>query len=123
MANTPVSENCSAIILKKLPEKLEDPGQFLIPCTFSELKCKALADLEKDEDPNAIFTSSKVVKYDFLTTNGDPITPPSTIPTKEDLINEKVEKHEEVEGEKNLDVKTIVSFFAPLEIVLEMGNK
>ncbi|GJS22578.1 reverse transcriptase domain-containing protein [Tanacetum coccineum] len=291
MANTPVSENCSAIILKKLPEKLEDPGQFLIPCTFSELKCKALADLgasinlmlfsgytklgllalqstrmtlelancslcvpkgiardvlvpvgrltfpadfvvvdfecdyrvplilgrpflrtartlidvfgeemslrtdeerliislrseelkyttrphkesvcmidifsspkEKDEDPNAIFTSSEVVKCDFL-------TPPSTIPTKEDLTNEKVEKHEvktcnlsreissicpsikerlnfwknkevlekneilkrnntcdfqtpssslgkkEVEGEKNLDVKTIVSFFAPI---------
>ncbi|GKF03340.1 reverse transcriptase domain-containing protein, partial [Tanacetum coccineum] len=45
MANTPVSENCSAIILKKLLEKLEDPGQFLIPCTFSELKCKSLADL------------------------------------------------------------------------------
>ncbi|GJS16943.1 reverse transcriptase domain-containing protein [Tanacetum coccineum] len=42
---TPVSENCSAIILKKLPEKLEDPGRFLIPCTFSELKCKVLADL------------------------------------------------------------------------------
>ncbi|GJX63257.1 reverse transcriptase domain-containing protein [Tanacetum coccineum] len=41
MANTPVSETCSAIILKKLG----DPGQFLIPCTFSELKCKALADL------------------------------------------------------------------------------
>ncbi|GJZ29806.1 reverse transcriptase domain-containing protein [Tanacetum coccineum] len=224
MANTPVSEKCSAIILKKLPEKLEDPGQFLIPCTFSELKCKALADLgasinlmpfsvytklglpalqstrmtlelancslcvpkgiardvlvpvgrltfpadfvvvdfecdyrvplilgrpflrtartlidvfgeemslrtdeerliisvrseelkyttrphkesvcmidifsspkEKDEDPNATFTSSEVVKCDFLTTNGDPITPPSTIPTKEDLTNEKVEKHE-----------------------------
>ncbi|GJS08152.1 hypothetical protein Tco_0364948 [Tanacetum coccineum] len=123
---------------------------------------------EKDEDPNAIFTSSEVVKCDFLTTNGDPITPPSTIPTKEDLTNEKVEKHEvktcnlsreissicpsikerlnfwknkevlekneilkrnntcdfqtpssslekkEVEGEKNLDVKTIVSFFAPI---------
>ncbi|GJS93078.1 reverse transcriptase domain-containing protein [Tanacetum coccineum] len=40
-----VSENCSAVILKKLPEKLEDPGRFLIPCNFSELKCKALADL------------------------------------------------------------------------------
>ncbi|GJY44243.1 reverse transcriptase domain-containing protein [Tanacetum coccineum] len=298
MANTPVSENCSAIILKKLPEKLEDPGQFLIPCTFSELKCKALADLgasinlmpfsvytklglpalqstrmtlelancslcvpkgiardvlvpvgrltfpadfvvvdfecdyrvplilgrpflrtartlidvfgeemslrtdeerliisvrseelkyttrphkesvcmidifsspkEKDEDSNAIFTSSEVVKCDFLTTNGDPITPSFTIPTKKDLTNEKVEKHEvktcnisresssicpsikerlnfwknkevlekneilkrnntcdfqtpssslekkEVEGEKTLDVKTIVSFFAPI---------
>ncbi|GJZ88393.1 reverse transcriptase domain-containing protein [Tanacetum coccineum] len=36
------NENCSAVILKKLPEKL---GKFLIPCGFSELKCKALADL------------------------------------------------------------------------------
>nr|GFB55213.1 hypothetical protein [Tanacetum cinerariifolium] len=26
-------------------EKLGDPGKFLIPCEFSELKCKALADL------------------------------------------------------------------------------
>ncbi|GJV82089.1 hypothetical protein Tco_1517959 [Tanacetum coccineum] len=31
--------------LKKLPERLGDPGKFLIPCGFSELKCKALADL------------------------------------------------------------------------------
>ncbi|GKC39037.1 hypothetical protein Tco_1051421, partial [Tanacetum coccineum] len=30
---------------EKLPEKLGDPGKFLIPCGFSELKCKALADL------------------------------------------------------------------------------
>nr|GEW93714.1 hypothetical protein [Tanacetum cinerariifolium] len=33
------------VILKKLPEKLGDPGKFLILCGFSELKCKALADL------------------------------------------------------------------------------
>ncbi|GJX65064.1 reverse transcriptase domain-containing protein [Tanacetum coccineum] len=45
LANIPISENCSAVILKKLPEKLGDPGKFLIPCGFSELKCKALADL------------------------------------------------------------------------------
>ncbi|GJT97086.1 reverse transcriptase domain-containing protein [Tanacetum coccineum] len=45
LANTPVSENCFAVILKKLPKKLGDPGKFLIPCGFSELKCKALADL------------------------------------------------------------------------------
>ncbi|GKC96188.1 reverse transcriptase domain-containing protein, partial [Tanacetum coccineum] len=44
--NTPLNENCSAIILKKLPKKLGDPGKFLIPCDFSELeKCMALADL------------------------------------------------------------------------------
>ncbi|GJU69964.1 reverse transcriptase domain-containing protein [Tanacetum coccineum] len=45
LANTPVSENCSAVIIKKLPEKLGDPGKFLILCGFNELKFKALADL------------------------------------------------------------------------------
>nr|GEZ61565.1 reverse transcriptase domain-containing protein [Tanacetum cinerariifolium] len=45
LANAPLNLNCSAVILKKLPKKLGDPGKFLIPCSFSELKCKALADL------------------------------------------------------------------------------
>nr|GFD27475.1 reverse transcriptase domain-containing protein [Tanacetum cinerariifolium] len=45
LANTPLNENCSAVILKKLLEKLRDPGKFLISCGFSELKCKAPADL------------------------------------------------------------------------------
>nr|GEW31371.1 reverse transcriptase domain-containing protein [Tanacetum cinerariifolium] len=45
LAKTPLNENCSAVILKKLPKKLGDPGKFIIPCCFSELKCKALADL------------------------------------------------------------------------------
>ncbi|GJZ93761.1 reverse transcriptase domain-containing protein [Tanacetum coccineum] len=46
LAKTPVNENCSTIILKKLPEKLGDPGKFLIPCNFPELvECLALADL------------------------------------------------------------------------------
>nr|GEW97507.1 hypothetical protein [Tanacetum cinerariifolium] len=45
LANTPLNENCSAFILKKVPEKLGDFGKFLILCGFSELKCKALADL------------------------------------------------------------------------------
>nr|GEV96668.1 putative reverse transcriptase domain-containing protein [Tanacetum cinerariifolium] len=44
--NTPVNENFSAVILKKLPEKLGDPGKFLIPCNFLEIpECLALADL------------------------------------------------------------------------------
>ncbi|GJY68755.1 reverse transcriptase domain-containing protein [Tanacetum coccineum] len=46
LANTPLNENCSSVLLKKLPEKLGDPGKFLIPCDFSELvECLALADL------------------------------------------------------------------------------
>ncbi|GKB51939.1 reverse transcriptase domain-containing protein [Tanacetum coccineum] len=46
LATTPVNENCSAVILKKLPEKLGDPSKFLIPCDFPELvECLALANL------------------------------------------------------------------------------
>ncbi|GKG07185.1 reverse transcriptase domain-containing protein, partial [Tanacetum coccineum] len=45
LANTPLNENYSAVILKKLPEKRGDPGKFLIPCGFIELKCRAIADL------------------------------------------------------------------------------
>ncbi|GJW17994.1 reverse transcriptase domain-containing protein [Tanacetum coccineum] len=41
-----MNENCSVVILKKLPEKLRDPGKFLIPCDFPEIvECLALADL------------------------------------------------------------------------------
>ncbi|GJW39442.1 reverse transcriptase domain-containing protein [Tanacetum coccineum] len=46
LAKTPVNENCSAVILKKFPEKLRDPAKFLIPCDFPEIvECLALADL------------------------------------------------------------------------------
>ncbi|GKC30954.1 reverse transcriptase domain-containing protein, partial [Tanacetum coccineum] len=46
MARTPLNEHCSAVILNKLPEKLGDPGRFLIPCKFPRMdKCLALADL------------------------------------------------------------------------------
>ncbi|GJU56369.1 hypothetical protein Tco_1230083 [Tanacetum coccineum] len=34
LAKIPLNENCSAMLLKKLPEKLRDPGKFLIPCDF-----------------------------------------------------------------------------------------
>ncbi|GJY64135.1 hypothetical protein Tco_0465595 [Tanacetum coccineum] len=46
LANTPLNENCLAVLLKKLPEKLGYPGKFLIPCDFLELEeCLALDDL------------------------------------------------------------------------------
>nr|GEZ83964.1 reverse transcriptase domain-containing protein [Tanacetum cinerariifolium] len=47
LATTSVNENCSTVILKKLPEKLGDPGKFLIPCDFPEFdEFLALADLD-----------------------------------------------------------------------------
>nr|GEX10658.1 reverse transcriptase domain-containing protein [Tanacetum cinerariifolium] len=46
LTKTPLNENCSAVVLKKLPEKLGDPVRFLIPCDFFKFdNCLALADL------------------------------------------------------------------------------
>ncbi|GJV18129.1 reverse transcriptase domain-containing protein [Tanacetum coccineum] len=46
LTKTPVNENCSAVFLKKFPEKLGDPSRFLIPCDFPDMnECLALADL------------------------------------------------------------------------------
>nr|GFB48637.1 reverse transcriptase domain-containing protein [Tanacetum cinerariifolium] len=46
MARTPLNEHCSAVLLKKLLEKLGDPGKFLIPCDFPGMaECLTLADL------------------------------------------------------------------------------
>nr|GEU35499.1 reverse transcriptase domain-containing protein [Tanacetum cinerariifolium] len=46
MARTPLNEHCSAVLLKKLPEKLGDPNKFLIPCDFPGMaECLTLADL------------------------------------------------------------------------------
>nr|GEV08159.1 reverse transcriptase domain-containing protein [Tanacetum cinerariifolium] len=46
LARTSLNEHCSVVLLKKLPEKLGDPGKFLIPCDFPRMdECLALADL------------------------------------------------------------------------------
>ncbi|GJW95197.1 reverse transcriptase domain-containing protein [Tanacetum coccineum] len=45
IAITTVNAECSAIIMNKVPEKLKDPGKFLIPCALQELdRTSALAD-------------------------------------------------------------------------------
>ncbi|GJS24299.1 reverse transcriptase domain-containing protein [Tanacetum coccineum] len=46
LAKIPLNENCSAMLLKKLHEKLGDPGKFLIPCNLLRMDvCHALDDL------------------------------------------------------------------------------
>nr|GEW85580.1 hypothetical protein [Tanacetum cinerariifolium] len=46
LTKTSLNEICSEVVLKKLPEKLGDPGRFLIPCDFLEFdNCLVLADL------------------------------------------------------------------------------
>nr|GEZ80802.1 reverse transcriptase domain-containing protein [Tanacetum cinerariifolium] len=46
MDQTPLNEHSSAVLLKKLPKKLGDPGKFLIPYDFLWMaECLTLADL------------------------------------------------------------------------------
>ncbi|GJW07077.1 hypothetical protein Tco_1569500 [Tanacetum coccineum] len=68
MARTPLNEHCSAVILNKLPEKLRDPGKFLIPCDFPGMdECLALADLGPSINlmPLSIYSSN----YDDMMAN------------------------------------------------------
>ncbi|GKD27774.1 reverse transcriptase domain-containing protein, partial [Tanacetum coccineum] len=46
LAKLPLNENCLAMLLKKILEKLRDPRKFIIPCDFLGMDvCHALADL------------------------------------------------------------------------------
>nr|GEX53997.1 hypothetical protein [Tanacetum cinerariifolium] len=44
LAKIPLNENCLAMLLKKLPEKLGDPGKFLIPLDRSITRPKGVAE-------------------------------------------------------------------------------
>nr|GEZ01760.1 reverse transcriptase domain-containing protein [Tanacetum cinerariifolium] len=68
LVNTPLNENCSAVIMKKLPKKLRDPGKFLIPCGLSELKCKTLADLGASINLIPLFVWKKLGLPELIST-------------------------------------------------------
>ena len=40
-----LTKECSAVILNKVPEKMDDPGNFCVPCTIGSKKFSALCDL------------------------------------------------------------------------------
>ncbi|GJZ67169.1 hypothetical protein Tco_0630409 [Tanacetum coccineum] len=62
MARTPLNEHFLAVILNKLPEKLRDPGKFLIPCDFPRMdECLALADLDASINLMPLFTGRALI--------------------------------------------------------------
>ncbi|GJQ96154.1 hypothetical protein Tco_0007293 [Tanacetum coccineum] len=71
LAKIPLNENCSAMLLKKLPKKLEDPDKFLIPCDFPRMDVTFtpwadLADLREIElllnrDPSTDFSPTIMI--------------------------------------------------------------
>nr|GEW26812.1 hypothetical protein [Tanacetum cinerariifolium] len=72
LARTPLNEHCSAVLLKTLPEKLGDPGKFLIPCDFSgKAECLALADLGASINLMPLFVWNKLSLPDLSPTYFD----------------------------------------------------
>ena len=58
-----LNAECSAIVQNKIPPKLEDPGSFLISCTFDRtFSCDALADLGASINlmPYSVYTKLSV---------------------------------------------------------------
>ena len=52
---------CSAVIKKNLPEKMKDPGRFIIPCTIGEFEFqKALCDSGASINLMPLFVASKL---------------------------------------------------------------
>nr|GEX11134.1 reverse transcriptase domain-containing protein [Tanacetum cinerariifolium] len=69
MARTPLNEHRSAVLLKKLPEKLGDPGKFLIPCDFPGMaECLALADLGASINLMPLYVWKKLSLSDLTST-------------------------------------------------------
>ncbi|GJR04860.1 hypothetical protein Tco_0527844 [Tanacetum coccineum] len=67
IAITTVNVECSAIIIKKVPEKLEDPGKFLIPCALQELnRTSALADSGASINLLPYFYSTRKLELEAL---------------------------------------------------------
>ncbi|GJU68441.1 hypothetical protein Tco_1254700 [Tanacetum coccineum] len=54
-----VNVECSVIIMNKVPEKLEDPGKFLIPCALQEL------------NRTSVLASRKRMNFGSTTTHSD----------------------------------------------------
>nr|GEU83331.1 reverse transcriptase domain-containing protein [Tanacetum cinerariifolium] len=70
-ARNPLNEHCSVVLLKKLPEKLGDPGKFLIPCDFLGMNKLSLPDLSptcmtRDLSDHSISHPIGVTEYIFI---------------------------------------------------------
>ncbi|GJZ17344.1 hypothetical protein Tco_0553467 [Tanacetum coccineum] len=63
LAMIPLNENCLAMLLKKLPKKLGDPGKFLIPCDFSGMD-DSFGEVLKFKKLNHFSSGSTTPLYD-----------------------------------------------------------
>ncbi|GJZ30999.1 hypothetical protein Tco_0576046 [Tanacetum coccineum] len=102
IAITTVNAECPAIILNKVPEKLKDPGKFIIPCALQELDRQLGSDelvfyTEKSEKSKnkqfahaiSVIDFSKDKPFSGSITNHSDALPPSSSPVKtSDILEE-----------------------------------
>nr|GEX19747.1 reverse transcriptase domain-containing protein [Tanacetum cinerariifolium] len=108
LARTPLNEHCSAVLLKKLPEKLGDPGKFLIPCDFLGMdECLALADLDASLNlmPLSIWNKLCLPKLSPTFLNDDPSLPP--LPPQELKVVEPKNKKSSIDEPPKVELKDL----------------
>ncbi|GKD32165.1 hypothetical protein Tco_1242943, partial [Tanacetum coccineum] len=97
LAKIPLNENCSAMLLKKLPGKLGDPGKFLIPCNFPGMDVAIPPRRLSRLLPDSFWKKSKLIL------NNDPFQLPSM-----DLKQSKVTKAKSsIEEPPKLELKDL----------------
>nr|GEW86136.1 reverse transcriptase domain-containing protein [Tanacetum cinerariifolium] len=118
LARTPLNEHCSAVLLKKLPEKLRDPDKFLIPSKNDKYSIDKLPEVElKDLPPH--------LEYVFL--EGDDKLP--VIIVKDLSFEEKaalikvLKSHKRAIAWKLSDIKGIDLKFCTHKILMEDNFK
>ncbi|GJT41208.1 hypothetical protein Tco_0941073 [Tanacetum coccineum] len=106
ITKTPMNANCSAVILKKLPEKLGDPGPILIPLILVEFdnhctKQSLRISMRKGE-------CKLLVKICLKVLNDDPFSPSTPLEFKKEVKNvEKVKTS--IEEPPDLELKELPS--------------
>nr|GEV84244.1 hypothetical protein [Tanacetum cinerariifolium] len=109
LVNTPLNENCSVVILKKLPEKLGDPMKFLILCGF-----KSINLINVFNDSNEDFLE------DLFTTNqpsGNPSSSSHLILTSSEVKDDIFDPEGgNVLPEKFLDLDSTKDLYSPLHV-------
>nr|GEX44435.1 reverse transcriptase domain-containing protein [Tanacetum cinerariifolium] len=69
LAKVPLNGNFSAMLLKKLPKNLGDPGKFLLPCDFPRMDvCHALIDLGASINLMPLFVWKKLSLHELTPT-------------------------------------------------------
>ncbi|GJV98483.1 reverse transcriptase domain-containing protein [Tanacetum coccineum] len=122
LAKIPLNENCSAMLLKKIPEKLKDPGKFLIPCNFPGMDAKPSMEeppeLELKDLPSHL-------EYAYLEENDKlPVIIAKGLKDDEkEALLKVLKSHKQAVAWKITDIKGIDPRFCTYKILMEDDYK